>query len=291
MPLTDAPNRPTRSKRKRPIDQNVEIIDITSDDEEPLPVKQPKPKAGRKLRSSPEKRHEIVDITSEDNDVDTGLDSERHYVCSKLQTPGVRQCLEEENKRLQLKMTSLLIQKAEVQTQMARLREELQGAKSAANGMNLSKIDDHICCEICTLKMWRPFILPACGHTFCMSCLQDWFQTILTRHVREHPQWDISLPSGELPTSTALALQRYPRVYQDVVTVLIPYRSMPGPQYTCPRCRASVKTAPIEDYALKAIVAAVATETGEKPQESLVRRGKGKAKAQPAEHPWAKFFP
>jgi len=66
----------------------------------------------------------------------------------------------------------------------------------------------------------------------------------------------------------------------------------PQPDYTCPTCRATVSTKPIEDYSLKAIVQAVATSVGESsPKKDPVvvkRRGKGKAKA--VDGPFDGFF-
>ncbi|TFK31448.1 hypothetical protein BDQ12DRAFT_740003 [Crucibulum laeve] len=38
-------------------------------------------------------------------------------------------------------------------------------------------IEDYIVCELCSLTLWSPFMLIECGHAFCKSCIEKWFQT------------------------------------------------------------------------------------------------------------------
>ncbi|KAJ6451529.1 hypothetical protein C8R47DRAFT_1215647 [Mycena vitilis] len=89
-------------------------------------------------------------------------------------------------------------------------------------------LEHYITCEVCTSKMWNPYILPDCGHTFCKQDLIKWFDTILTQHRERN--------SNE---------------------------ERPLPPYTCPTCRERVRSKPIENFAVKNFVRVVAAKAGE----------------------------
>jgi len=147
------------------------------------------------------------------------------------------------------------------------------------------QLEEHITCEICTLRLWFPYMyvgtllaliisaiynepqtsfafvhsLPGCGHTFCQSCLQDWFSTNLSNHRHDFPTYNQN------------------QYHQ------------PQPQYTCPTCRQVVRAKPAEDFVLKAIVRTLASGSGErspKKYSSPTRTGVGAAKG----GPWDVFF-
>ncbi|KZS88648.1 hypothetical protein SISNIDRAFT_459480 [Sistotremastrum niveocremeum HHB9708] len=62
--------------------------------------------------------------------------------------------------------------KAEIQ----QLKHDLKKAKKSVQAApNLNPLSDLITCEICTLTMWEPYTLSQCGHTYCATCLSDWF--------------------------------------------------------------------------------------------------------------------
>ncbi|KAI0041166.1 hypothetical protein FA95DRAFT_1565669 [Auriscalpium vulgare] len=98
-------------------------------------------------------------------------------------------------------------------------------------------LEDVVLCEICTAKMWTPFLMPDCGHTFCETCIDDWFTTIRTKHLATNPHLSeqilLTLPPAERPA------------------------------YTCPACRTAVRTFPVECFTLKSVVRIVADAVGE----------------------------
>ncbi|KUJ20040.1 uncharacterized protein LY89DRAFT_716499 [Mollisia scopiformis] len=75
--------------------------------------------------------------------------------------------------------------------------------ESEKRGMDLEK---ELTCSICTEVLYQPLTLLDCLHTFCGSCLKEWFSWQLTA-ARNNPN---SLPQGTTP-------------------------------YTCPSCRAPVR--------------------------------------------------
>jgi len=62
----------------------------------------------------------------------------------------------------------------------------------------------------------------------------------------------------------------------------------PQPVYTCPSCRAEVKTRPAEEYALKALIRTIASVHGEQCPEKpgMV----GRIGIVPRDAPWDRFF-
>jgi hypothetical protein len=127
--------------------------------------------------------------------------------------------------------------------------------------------------------------LPDCGHVFCQTCLQDWFNTTLAHFSATHPHYDANNP--------VLHLQAFPRALQAAA-----YQQ--APQYTCPTCRAIVQNRPVEVFALKALVRTVATAVGESspakpPAVPNLRAGKNRVQGVQAVvqavGPWDRFFP
>ena len=114
--------------------------------------------------------------------------------------------------------------------------------------------------------------LSDCGHTFCQPCLRDWFNTSLTQFLATNPHLRHmqALPQAAL--------------YQQ------------APHYTCPTCRTTVKSSPVEVFALKALVRTIATAAGEsspKKPPAAAQHGGGMNRAQGVHTPgpWDGFFP
>jgi hypothetical protein len=133
----------------------------------------------------------------------------------------------------------------------------------------------------------EPVSLP-CGHSFCQSCLQDWFSTILAKHMTIHPHYnpDLLTPDHYRNQLRHPNLQPYQRVHvrQQLQTI---YDSMEHPNYHCPTCRVSVKTPPTKAFALKAIVRTIAEAQGD---SSPKRANSARSKTRQSD-PWKGFFP
>ncbi|KAJ7846314.1 hypothetical protein B0H14DRAFT_933702 [Mycena olivaceomarginata] len=74
-------------------------------------------------------------------------------------------------------------------------------------------LEDRIACEICSTKLWSPFILDCVsqflstdaicstsfnmrytGHTFCQQDLEGWFTKALEKHLETYSQYDVNAP-------------------------------------------------------------------------------------------------
>ncbi|KAI0365632.1 hypothetical protein BV20DRAFT_1003797 [Pilatotrama ljubarskyi] len=151
----------------------------------------------------------------------------------------------------------------------------------------LSTMDEHVSCEICTMKMWNPYTL-ACGHTFCKDCLQDWFSTALAQHMATNPAYN---PQGNIPAHWRAALARPDlshvarRQIEREIGLLM--EATPQPTYSCPTCRVEVRSKPAENFVVKHIVRTIAGLQGEScpKEDQLPRLG------HPVDGPWDGFFP
>lgn len=136
---------------------------------------------------------------------------------------------------------------------------------------------------------WILNSLPGCGHSFCQSCLHDWFGATQTQFLTAHPQGpEINYPLMEILR----------QIGQNPHIATLPYvqtlltSQMPAhPVYTCPTCREPVTSRPIEPFAQKALVHTIAAAAGEvvpKTGQTTNKKGKGTGVIQ---GPWDKFFP
>ncbi len=115
--------------------------------------------------------------------------------------------------------------------------------------------------------------LVECGHAFCQMCLEQWFRTITTEYEETHPDYN--------PYEVTIA----PEVVMDAVVHFVPRTFMKtvkdldieGPILTCPTCRTTATSRPVETLALKNIVKTVAgaQEEGEGSGD-MERKDKGK---------------
>ena len=133
--------------------------------------------------------------------------------------------------------------------------------------------------------------LPSCGHTFCLSCLRDWFGATQAQYIASHPGYN---PNQQLSNQnvTALsnvvqALMHTPQAANSPHIAALLAQLLPAqPQYTCPTCREPVKSRPTEVFALKSLLRTFTTAMG----ENSPKKNKPLNKA-PADHLWDGFFP
>ncbi|KAJ6558510.1 hypothetical protein DFH09DRAFT_922415, partial [Mycena vulgaris] len=256
------------------------VIASDSEDDFPLVVASrnvPRSSSKRKKHSAPEP--ELIEILSSDEEVQP-----RKRQATTPSKDQIKQ-LQQEVRNLKQKCSKLEKVEGELEHSRQEIGElKLASRRSGKVVLDAAQLEDHISCEICTTTMWTPYILSGCGHTFCLKCLVEWFNTTLAQHMGAHPAWDAT---NQPPYHLLSARIRTHPLIAAMITA-----QGPQPEYTCPTCRAAVLTKPVEDYALKAIVQAVATSVGESsPKKDPVapkRRGKGKAKA--VDGPFDGFF-
>ncbi|KAJ7135424.1 hypothetical protein C8R43DRAFT_617337 [Mycena crocata] len=205
-----------------------------------VPKKDPKPKQknpARKENHCTINSGEVIEISSDEDEEPV---APRNAVATKLNDRIKK--LEKEN---------------------ARIRKENEEIKKqqVKEAVNMEDLEDQVTCEVCSSKMWSPFILPDCGHTFCQQDLENWFSTALKQHRNIYPHYTVNAPA---------------------MNVYGLMQRLPLPPYTCPKCREKVRSKPIQNFALKGLVRAVAGKVG----ESSPRRAPGSST-----NTWGQFFP
>ncbi|CAL1707857.1 unnamed protein product [Somion occarium] len=274
----------TRSSSRQPLQANrshtnlhidQEVIILSSDDEAAsVPRKRIRPNSKQAARSKGRTPmaipHDVVEISSDD-------DTPPVASCSSVTALQLQiKALQEENERLRKQTAQVMPIVSPEMVQAAESQKRL-----------LTALDDQLSCEICTLRMWTPYTL-GCGHTFCQSCLQDWFGTTLAKHMTEHPEYNANPPQVQqyhfiLRQGRIGTQQR--RHLEDLIERTL--RSINHPKYTCPTCRVAVKDRPTEVYSLKQVVRTIADTMGEtSPKKTHPPRG-----ARDTGGPWDGFFP
>ncbi|KZT67185.1 hypothetical protein DAEQUDRAFT_729422 [Daedalea quercina L-15889] len=255
-----------------------DVIILSSDDEQPLKAQAqvPTPRRGRskqKNRAPIPPSADIVEISSDDEEV------------AVARTPIAR--------RQQDATASLQRQLKEALQEVERLRKEARAAekqKAAAaptDATLLADLEEIVTCEICTFKMWAPYALP-CGHTFCQTCLQDWFGTAQAQHLTNYPQADRHYFAAHRNALQLGHLPPYQR--QEMEMHFARHEAMfPRPKYTCPTCRTECKTRPTEVFALKAMAERVAKVQGESAPNAPARPRVGQPRL--IDGPFDGFFP
>ncbi|KAJ6591100.1 hypothetical protein DFH09DRAFT_193304 [Mycena vulgaris] len=229
---------PANTRSSKPTRQNSEVIllsdpDIFGAKRMPLP-KQKQKNPARKENHCPVNSGEIIEISSDEDEEPAVA---RSVVATSKLKERIR-ILEQENARIRKE------------------NEEIKKQQTMATDM-----EEQVTCEVCSGKMWSPFILPDCGHTFCQQDLEDWFSTALKQHRNVYPNYNVNAPA---------------------VNVYGIMQSLPLPQYSCPKCREKVRSKPIQNFALKGLVRMVADQVGENSPKKAVGS---------STNAWSRFFP
>ncbi|KAJ7287406.1 hypothetical protein C8J57DRAFT_585090 [Mycena rebaudengoi] len=257
--------------------RNRETTVLSSDDDIPLII------SSRKVaKRSPPKRKtpatpnpELIEILSSDSEESPPRKRQTTKASEEVEQ------LQQANRVLQQKCLKLEGDLGHTQKEISDLK--LASKRAGKIVLDAVELEDHLSCEICTTMMWTPYILSSCGHAYCLKCLVEWFDTTLAQHMASHPAWR--------PTNQPPFHRMDPRIRAHPYIALIVQQLGPQPEYSCPTCRAPVHTRPVEDYSLKAIVQAVASNMGEtSPVKSPALKRKGKAKAKPVAGPFDRFF-
>lgn len=145
----------------------------------------------------------------------------------------------------------------------------------------------HIC-ECCPFKpLWSnllssmtfPDSISECGHTFCQKCLTEWFDTSLRTFLIAHPNFNPNAPFP-MPLLQVMAI---PGAANDPRVRAYMQQHMPAqPQYSCPECRTAVKSAPVENFAMKSLSRMVTSARKEAIPSTPAR---------PREGVWDGYFP
>jgi len=234
---------------------------------------------GRNTRSkkkAPVISQEVIEISSdEDDDIPV-----RRF--SVAPTPGPQPAaLRRDNRRLREERDSLKRELETLHTQLEYSRHkvrdlEIQSGVSAGKvALNDSELDDIVSCNICSHTMFTPYILTVCGHTFCQKCLKDWFDHTLRNFIPNHNQPQIA--------PNLMAMLQAPGMLQHPQMAAYIQAHIPlQPQYTCPECRAPVKAAPVENFAMKSLARMVT---------SAKKDAVPPTPARPRVGPWERYFP
>ncbi|KAJ7757022.1 hypothetical protein B0H16DRAFT_1537735 [Mycena metata] len=108
-----------------------------------------------------------------------------------------------------------------------------------------------------TSKMWSPD-------------LENWFATALKLHRNVYPHYN---PAAVNPYGLPGAANPYNPFFQ---------QQIPLPAYSCPKCREKVRSKPIQNFALKSLVRAIAGPSGETSPKKAVGG---------SNNVWSRFFP
>ncbi|KAJ7216586.1 hypothetical protein GGX14DRAFT_50984 [Mycena pura] len=144
----------------------------------------------------------------------------------------------------------------QLEKENASIKSENEAMKQ--NQTMTTELEDGVTCEICSSKMWSPFILPDCGHTFCQKDLEDWFSAALKQH-----------------------RNTYPNFHAGMAGPMLGMMQLPLPPYSCPKCREKVRSKPIQNFAVKSFVRVVAKHARETSPK----------KAASSNNIWSQFFP
>ncbi|KAG2118459.1 hypothetical protein DEU56DRAFT_918780 [Suillus clintonianus] len=295
---------PSRSKPKSSVATIPEVIVLSSDDDDDRPtIIGSSSRSKRKLSKKPFSTGEVLEISSSSDEgpilskaPGNGSESsswqrensklkhtneklEQQLADQRTQLDASRKRLKEQSEELAARLQEINAGRKEIELQQEKL-DALQ-AKEA------TKLEELLSCDICAHLMYSPYILLDCGHCYCEGCLKGWFDETLTKHIREHPAYNMDR-------------EPMPRNFPQLLQTLGPYVSRPiqtqlqamyntsrqqQPVYTCPGCRKEVTGKPVINYVVKDMVSNVGNVLGQ-PDTRRENIGRGQRTG-----PFDGFFP
>ncbi|TFK74610.1 hypothetical protein BDN72DRAFT_668762 [Pluteus cervinus] len=256
---------------------------IIIDENQPAPLRSGN--STRRTSTSTSRKQAVVQLGDV---IEISSDEDEEPVNSSQRAMGE---LRKKVRKLEDEVTRTKREKVRAEDDLKQLREEHQTLKNGFEkqgrekaSMDVSQLQENILCEVCTMPMWSPHLLPGCGHTFCQSCLADWFNTTHRQFVAARPEVNLNDdtfqtlgPIFQIIQSGHHHMLAHPRYQQ-----LIQAQENDKPKYTCPTCRETVRARPVENFAMKAVVRTVMAASSEKSPAKNLRH---------KTDPWARFFP
>ncbi|KIK91303.1 hypothetical protein PAXRUDRAFT_830957 [Paxillus rubicundulus Ve08.2h10] len=291
---TPGPSCSGSEKPSKRVPDDSEVIILSSDDDEPLakrtssskkPSSRPLKKKATTTVPPPIISSDVLEISSSDDGHPVAKVTAKK---SPQTSDATIKDLQRTIKNLQEQLKKSNQGAASSSQEIAELKHKISLSKDKA----LSELEEHISCEVCTLKMWNPYLLPDCGHCFCQDCLVDWFGTTQAQHMQANPQYDANRAAlagqlrGLIHSIHNIHTLMGPHGHQHVQAMLTQFHRL-QPEYTCPSCRKEAVNKPVEDFRLKTLVREIAGSMGESSPRQEVSRNRGV----PGSGPFDGFFP
>ncbi|KAF5351920.1 hypothetical protein D9756_007459 [Leucocoprinus leucothites] len=310
----------------RRLDSSPDVLELTSSDDTPLhpPHKhqkripqltlKKKPKSNPKAQSQPV---DVIEISSDEDDVPPSQESLIEDLRSQVKK------LKQEVERYQNSSTSLAQELFQCHTELKEAKVKASQHQSTDGKLVLSSTPSriphkstipstvrsvHAACTPPACEHYfvtpltptefhreaKPTIvnrLPDCGHTFCLSCLRDWFGTAQARFIQAHPHWHQNTMNAYVQRLQTILRPEYlahPQLYHQLQQL-----QQPTPEYTCPTCRKQVYRRPVEVYTLKSLVRTISAADEEEklnipPDQPYVEQRHGHLVVV---DPWDGYFP
>ncbi|KAK0220723.1 hypothetical protein IW262DRAFT_1462086 [Armillaria fumosa] len=150
----------------------------------------------------------------------------------------------------------------EAEQQAKRYEVELNETQRQLRALQATyaSLEEDIVCEICSLTMWVPFVLPDCGHTICETCIQSWLGRILDQHCHDSDPPFLWTQPVEIPEVATMTMMQVRLEYMVMLAVFEEIRkAMNEPCFNCLICCQAVKSRPVQAYTMKSIVQKVAS--------------------------------
>ncbi|KAI0644325.1 hypothetical protein C8Q79DRAFT_1012117 [Trametes meyenii] len=281
----------TRSKTKnsRPASSHPYYTGDRRDDEDV-----PSSSTGRNSRvdqQNAQAPREIIEISS-DSDSDSDSDSGSSSSPVLYRVPVFPSPLSISKLRLRISQLTeeakhwkkvALDAKAHPPTDRSQFSNEEAAQSETKFKQFISTMDDHVSCDICHTKMWKPsrhvFAFPS---KIAQAMTRNVSVLPASYHKVAYPSYDIQAFVPPLHRSPHLPLATRLRLEGDILSRM---SKRDHPTYSCPTCRSAILTKPAKNFSVRHVVHTVAGAQGEPypagPQGAVDPKGDA----------WDNFFP